>query len=110
MLSSNVNNLFLYPASVEVAHMLFTTTLLPAIRNAGPGARIVFVTSHAHVYVKRPINWERLCSPEGEKELPYSLSRYSASKIAGIYSTMHLQRALANEGIYVNCCHPGVRD
>ena len=89
---------------------MFTTTLLPAIRNAGPGARIVFVTSQVHVYVKKPINWERLSSPEGEKEIPYSLSRYGASKIAGIYSTMHSQRALANEGIYVNCCHPGVRN
>ena len=100
----------MYPTRIEVAHIMFTTTLLPAIRDAGPGARIVFVTSHEHMSVKQPVNWERLSSPEGEKEIPYSLSRYGASKIAGIYSTMHLQRALANEGIYVNCCHPGVRN
>ena len=49
-------------------------------------------------------------SPEGEKELPSSFSRYGGAKIAGIYSTMHLQRALADEDIYVNCCHPGVRN
>lgn len=89
---------------------MFTTTLLPAIRNAGPGARIVNVTSHGHVRIKQPVNWERLCSPEGEKELQPGLSRYGGAKIAGIYSTMHLQRALADEDIYVNCCHPGVRN
>lgn len=95
------------PNRVEVGHFVFTNTLLPAIRTAGPGARIVVVTSWGHNIIKKPINYKRLSSLEGEQELKNSFGRYGAQKLVGLQFSMALQRRLANDGIYVNTCHPG---
>ena len=65
------------------------------------------VSSYAHNGVKKPYSFERLSSPDGEKELGAPLERYGAAKLAGIHHTQSLQRLLINESIYVNCCHPG---
>lgn len=64
------------------------------------------LTSARHMDVKSPVNFERLSSPDGEKEMPW-LGRYSISKLVAIQFTQSLQRLLANESIYVNCCNPG---
>jgi len=93
--------------AVEVGHFVFTNTLLPAIRKSGPGARIVNVSSYAHNAVKKSVNFEKLRSSEAETELPSALERYGMAKLVGIQFTQSLQRLLANDSIYVNCCHPG---
>jgi len=93
--------------AVEVGHFVFTNTLLPALRKAGPGARIVNVTSYGHSAVKKSVNFERLSSSDGEKEFPDPLERYGVAKLVAIQYTQSLQRLLVNDSIYVNCCHPG---
>ncbi|KIM87346.1 hypothetical protein PILCRDRAFT_814840, partial [Piloderma croceum F 1598] len=64
------------------------------------------LSSSGHTDVKSPVNFERLSSPEGGKEIPW-LGRYGIAKLVAIQFTQSLQRLLANESIYVNCCNPG---
>lgn len=64
------------------------------------------LSSFSHTAVKNPVNFKRLSSPESEKDMS-ALGRYGVAKLLAIQFTQSLQRLLANESIYVNCCHPG---
>jgi NAD(P)-dependent dehydrogenase (short-subunit alcohol dehydrogenase family) len=80
-----------------------TERLVPLIRAAAPGARIVNTSSRAQNMVKR-FPWE---DPQAEKR--FAMARvYGASKLANMLFTHALAKRLAGEGIAVNAMHPGL--
>jgi retinol dehydrogenase 14 len=85
----------------HLAPFLLTHLLLDALR-AAPRARIVNVTSVAHM--RGVLDFENL---HGEKGFsPYGA--YALSKLANVLFTVELARRLAGEPITVNALHPGV--
>ena len=84
-------------------HFYLTNLLLPLLKKAAPGARIVNVSSVLHRRAKiywDDINWER--------NTFNSLAAYSQSKLANILFTRELARTLRDEGITAYALHPGV--
>jgi len=82
-------------------HFLLTNLLLPLLRKAGHGARIVVVSSLAHGTGK--IHWDDI----NFKTTPYnSYSAYCQSKLANILFAKELARR--EEHINVYSLHPGV--
>ena len=84
-------------------HFYLTHLLLPLIKKAAPGARIVNVSSVLHKRAKiywDDINWERNTFS--------SLAAYSQSKLANILFTRELARTLREDGITAYALHPGV--
>ncbi len=79
---------------------LLTNLLLNVIRSSAP-ARIVNVSSLAHVYSK--LDLENLQLERGFS----GFTAYSRSKRALILFTYELARRLAGSGVTVNCLHPG---
>jgi len=84
-------------------HFYLTNLLLPLIKKAAPGARIVNVSSLAHKKAKiywDDVNWEKT---------PYdSVKAYGQSKLANILFTRELAERLEGSGVTVYCLHPGV--
>ena len=84
-------------------HFYLTNLLLPLIKKAAPGARIVNVSSIAHQKAKifwDDINWEKM---------DYSSTKaYGQSKLANILFSRELAVRLEGEGINVYSLHPGV--
>ncbi len=85
----------------HLAPFLLTNLLLDEIR-AGSPARIINVSSEAHRYAK--INFD---DPEGSNRFS-SMQSYGQSKLANILFTMYLADKLKDDGVSVNCLHPGV--
>lgn len=85
----------------HLAYFLLTGLLLPRLRAAAPGARIVNVASDAH-------RWGPLDLDDLQNERAYrGLRVYGQSKTANILFTRELARRLAGSGISVNAAHPG---
>ena len=84
-------------------HFYLTNLLLPLIKKASPGARIVNVSSVMHKRAKiywDDINWERnTYSP---------VKAYGQSKLANILFTRELAHRLEADGITCYALHPGV--
>ena len=94
-----------YEETLAVNHFapfLLTGLLLPAIKSAGPGARIVNVASGAHKFVKG-MQFDDLQS-ENEFKM---FNVYGRSKLANMLFTRSLAKRLEADGITVNCLHPG---
>ena len=84
-------------------HFLLTNLLLPLIKAAAPGARIVTVSSRAHE--RGRIQWEDI----HWQRTPYSaLDAYSQSKLANLLFSAELARRLEHSGVTVYSLHPGV--
>ena len=84
------------------APFLLTGLLLPAIKSAAPGARIVNVASGAHKFVKG-MQFDDL-----QSENEFSMFNvYGRSKLANMLFTRSLAKSLEADGITVNCLHPG---
>ncbi len=79
---------------------LLTNLLLDEIRGGAP-ARIINVSSEAHRYTG--MNFD---DPEGRKRYS-SFKSYGQSKLANILFTRHLAQMLREDGVTVNCMHPG---
>jgi NAD(P)-dependent dehydrogenase (short-subunit alcohol dehydrogenase family) len=85
----------------HLAYFLLTGLLLPRLRAAAPGARIVNVASDAH-------RWGPLDLDDLQNERSYKAMKvYGQSKTANILFTRELAKRLAGSGISVNAAHPG---
>ncbi|MFN3713832.1 MAG: SDR family oxidoreductase [Alcanivoracaceae bacterium] len=83
----------------HLAPFLFTNLLLPALRAAR--GRIITVASGAHRAGR--MHWGNLQLERGY----FVLRSYAQSKLANILFTKALAARVANDGIHVNCLHPG---
>lgn len=82
----------------HIGHYLLTVRLLKRMHS---GSRIIVVTSGAHKVGK--IHFEDYNLKKG-----YNIMRaYSQSKLANVLFARELSVLLKEEGITVNCCHPG---
>jgi NAD(P)-dependent dehydrogenase (short-subunit alcohol dehydrogenase family) len=84
----------------HLAPFLLTMLLLDVIKESTP-ARIINVSSRAHIYGK--LDFENLGFSRGY----IGMYAYARSKLANIFFTYELARRLENEGITVNAVHPG---
>jgi NAD(P)-dependent dehydrogenase (short-subunit alcohol dehydrogenase family) len=85
----------------HLAYFLLTGLLLPRLRAAAPGARIVNVASDAH-------RWGVLDLDDLQNEREYKAMKvYGQSKTANILFTRELARRLEGSGVTVNALHPG---
>ena len=84
------------------APFLLTGLLLPAIKSAAPGARIVNVASGAHKFVKG-MQFDDI---QSQKEFRM-FNVYGRSKLANMLFTRALAKRLEGTGVTVNCLHPG---
>ena len=85
----------------HLAYFLLTGLLLPRLRAAAPGARIVNVASDAH-------RWGPLDLDDLQNEREYKAMKvYGQSKTANILYTRELARRLVGSGVTVNALHPG---
>jgi len=85
----------------HLAYFLLTGLLLPRLRTAAPGARIVNVASDAH-------RWGALDFDDLQNEREYKAMKvYGQSKTANILFTRELARRLEGSGISANALHPG---
>ena len=85
----------------HLAYFLLTGLLLPRLRAAAPGARIVNVASDAH-------RWGALDLDDLQNEREYKAMKvYGQSKTANILYTRELARRLEGSGVTVNALHPG---
>jgi retinol dehydrogenase 12 len=90
----------------HLGHFVFTNTVLPTIRAAGKGARIVNVTSWAHNHTPKEgiiFDPKRMNRPKGTNWM----ERYGQSKLANVLFTHGLQKRVGDD-IFVNTCHPGI--
>ena len=85
----------------HLAPFLLTGLLLEEL-HAGAPSRVVNVSSNAHMYGK--INFADI---EGKKNFS-SILAYGRSKLANILFTRFLADMVIEDGISVNCLHPGV--
>ena len=86
----------------HLAYFSLTNLLLDKIKESN-SARIVNVSSGAHLFVKR-MNFDDIQS----KKLYKPFQVYGYTKLANILFTKKLSSILKNEKITVNCLHPGV--
>ena len=84
-------------------HFLLTNLLLPLIKKASPGARIVNVSSLAHKKAK--IYWDDI---NWETNVYDSVKAYGQSKLANVLFTRELAHRLEGSGVNVYSLHPGV--
>ncbi|VDD78144.1 unnamed protein product [Mesocestoides corti] len=76
---------------------LLTELLLPLIKRAGPGSRIIFVSSRSGLV---PLN--------GEKAAYSRFNSYCRSKLANVMYSSYLAKRLETDGIKTASVHPGV--
>ncbi|MCU0674139.1 MAG: SDR family oxidoreductase [Myxococcota bacterium] len=91
----------------HLGHFLFTQLLLGALKKAAKEdgeARVVNVSSDAHRWARRGLDWDDL---QSEKKYA-SFDVYAKSKLANIYFTRALARRLEGTGVTTNALHPGV--
>jgi len=87
----------------HLGHFLLTNLLMPLIKKAAPGARIVNVSSLAHE--KGAMQWDDL---NWEKTSYDSIAAYCQSKLANVLFTKELARKGDGSGVTVYALHPGV--
>lgn len=85
----------------HLGHFLLTNLLLDIIKASAP-ARIINVSSEAHIFGN--IDFEDLNLDKKFEEF----RAYGRSKFANILFTYELSRRLEETGITVNCLHPGM--
>jgi NAD(P)-dependent dehydrogenase (short-subunit alcohol dehydrogenase family) len=91
----------------HLGHFLFTQLLLGALKKAAKEdgeARVVNVSSDAHRWARRGLDWDDL---QSEKKYA-SFDVYAKSKLANLYFTRALARRLEGTGVTTNALHPGV--
>ncbi|KAG0304244.1 hypothetical protein BGZ98_005756 [Dissophora globulifera] len=87
----------------HMGHFVFTTELLPKIKQSQP-SRIVILSSLAHEDpVPSGIDFDTL----NDETKSNTMTRYGRSKLANVLFTKALARRVSNEQVYVNAAHPG---
>lgn len=86
----------------HLGHFLLTQLLLDRIIASAP-ARIVNVSSDAHRFARKGLDFDDLQSTHGYG----GMQVYGRSKLANIYFTRELARRLEGTGVTVNAIHPG---
>jgi len=84
-------------------HFLLTNLLMPLIKRAAPGARIVNVSSLAHT--QGAMQWDDI-NFERSKYSP--VVAYAQSKLANVLFTRELARKVEGSGVTAYALHPGV--
>jgi len=87
----------------HIGHFLLTNLLMPQLKKAAPGARIVNVSSLAHT--SGTMNWEDL---HYENSAYHRFTAYSQSKLANVLFTKELARKGEGSGVTAYALHPGV--
>ncbi|PIG69543.1 short-chain dehydrogenase [Aspergillus arachidicola] len=87
----------------HIGHFLLTKLLMPSILAAGPGSRIVNVTSAG--YRMAPFFFDDWNSSDGQTYHP--LAAYGQSKTANILFTVGLAQRCKEHGILSYAAHPG---
>ncbi|MBN9164240.1 MAG: SDR family oxidoreductase [Myxococcales bacterium] len=87
----------------HLGHFLFTTLLLPRLRESAP-ARIVNVASKAH-YRAAGVPFDRLREPTKSRT---GWPEYASSKLCNVLFTKELARGRAGDGVKSYAVHPGV--
>jgi retinol dehydrogenase-12 len=84
-------------------HFLLTNLLMPLLKKAAPGSRIVNVSSMAHEMGR--IYWDDI----NFEKTPYnSVKAYQQSKLANVLFTKELARRGEGSGVTAYALHPGV--
>ncbi|KAL7059573.1 hypothetical protein AAHC03_013358 [Spirometra sp. Aus1] len=87
----------------HLGHFLLTELLMPALKRAVPGARIINLSSLAHERVQdRPEKW---ILPSSEYK-PWGA--YRLSKLANAIHARQLSKRLRKDGVVTASVHPGV--
>jgi NAD(P)-dependent dehydrogenase (short-subunit alcohol dehydrogenase family) len=86
----------------HLGHFLLTSLLLDKLRESPP-ARIVVVSSVAHRYARRGLDFDDLQSQRKYR----AFDAYAKSKLANIYFARELARRLDGTGVTANSLHPG---
>lgn len=90
-------------AANHLATFLLTNRLLPLLKAAGPGARIINTSSVAHKFIK-DMKWDDL----QQSEKFSAGDAYAQSKLANILHARELAKRVKADGIRVNSVHPGL--
>jgi NAD(P)-dependent dehydrogenase (short-subunit alcohol dehydrogenase family) len=90
-------------ATNHLGHFLFTKLLLPKILAAGPGARIINLTSLGHKV--GPVRFNDYNFSNGKEYDPWSA--YGQSKTANVLFSLSLANKLRDRGIQSYSVHPG---
>jgi NAD(P)-dependent dehydrogenase (short-subunit alcohol dehydrogenase family) len=93
-------------ATNHIGYFLWTHELLDLVKAAASTspARIVSVSSAAHVAATGGVNFDDLQRTRGYSGFPV----YAETKLMNILFTRELARRLAGTGVTANCLHPGV--
>lgn len=87
----------------HLGHFVLTNTIMPKILAAGPGARLVLLSSSGH-----RINGIRFEDPNFAEPGSYSeMASYGQSKTAKVLYAVALNKRLAARGIRAYAVHPG---
>jgi len=87
----------------HLGHFLLTNLIMPLIKKAAPGARIVNVSSLAHT--QGQMNWDDI----NFEKTPYNpIKAYGQSKLANVLFTKELARKGEGSGVHAYALHPGV--
>jgi short-subunit dehydrogenase involved in D-alanine esterification of teichoic acids len=87
----------------HLSHFLLTNLLMPKLLSASPPARIINLSSTAHIV--SPVRFDDLGFKNGEEYVPWLA--YGQSKTANILFTVELNRLLGDKGIKSFSMHPG---
>ncbi|KAI0543038.1 putative retinol dehydrogenase 12 [Xylaria digitata] len=87
----------------HLSHFVLTNKIMPKILAAGPGARIVNVSSSGHRYTGIRFHDPNFTEPGSYKEF----AGYGQAKTANILYTVELNRRLASRGVHAYAPTPG---
>ncbi|KAI1874746.1 uncharacterized protein JN550_002175 [Neoarthrinium moseri] len=90
-------------AANHLGHFVLTNTIMPKVKAAGTGSRIVFVSSSSHRYNPFRFRDPNFAAPGSYDEA----AAYGSSKVAMMLYAVGLKKRLAPYGIHVYTLHPG---
>lgn len=88
----------------HLGHYLFTRLLIPSLKRSGPGARVVHVSSRAHLR-SRGIRWDAVRKTRGTFAF---FGPYQDSKLANVLFAFALARRFDSNELASFALHPGV--